>query len=266
MILLFFPKVSYLRGWISLVNTVLVCARFINYKRKKWHYYFLDYCYFVILFCLFVLYFYPKDIFWLKLAFLHAGGSGTFSMIYLKSKLVFHNLEMLTSFYMHYSLFLGFWIYRYWNQDKEGPIALPDEWEEDLNNWDIKMYLYHLGIAFSTYLIWSVYYYVMTFVILRKRIEEKSNDTWFNYIVYQKGLFSKFLLAKGDKNAPHRYSFLHAVWSLSALSVSVLMLKYHIFCFAGVIVYSVSPIYWGSNYYFNFFTKTYQERLKTRTE
>lgn len=33
-----------------------------------------------------------------------------------------------------------------------------------------------------------------------------------------------------------------------------------------MIVYGLSPIYWGSNYYFNFFSKTYQGKIKKTAE
>ena len=67
--LLFFPKIQYLSTFICLVNTSLIFTRFIRYKKMGWHYFFFDYCYYVNFYAIFVLMFFPHNLFLMKLGF-----------------------------------------------------------------------------------------------------------------------------------------------------------------------------------------------------
>lgn len=86
MALLFFPKVRYLTNFAIAINSILAFNRYLRYYLAGDHYFFYDYCYFVGTYCAITIAFYSDNIFLMKIAFLHAGGSLPMSMIYLKSK------------------------------------------------------------------------------------------------------------------------------------------------------------------------------------
>jgi len=108
---------------------MLTFTRYLRYYQTHDHYYFYDYCYFVGTYCAIIISFWSDNLFLMKIGFLHAGGSLPLSMIYLKSKLVFHNLEWFTSFYMHYVYFIVMYILRYWNVDETAGIVMPRDWQ-----------------------------------------------------------------------------------------------------------------------------------------
>ena len=59
--LLFYPKINTFANWIIIKNAGLLTIRFIKYKRKKWHYFYFDYCYYVNFFLWAYLLFFPKS-------------------------------------------------------------------------------------------------------------------------------------------------------------------------------------------------------------
>lgn len=247
------------------MNLCLIVTRFIRYYKENSHYYFFDYCYYVGLYCAIVLWWFPDNITLLKIAFLHAGGSLPLSMIYLKSKLVFHNFELLTSFYMHYTWFAVMFSIRHWHMDESSGIALSSAFEEALQNWSILNYFKHVGIAFITYMIWSLFYYVMIFKVKKDYIKEHNIETLYSYTL-ERGDFNSICLRFGEKYSPIMYMVWHAGSSSIAFFISSLMLKYHFACVLGMIIYLISPVYWGSNYYFNFFSRTYIQKTEKKAE
>jgi len=136
----------------------------------------------------------------MKIAFLHAGGSLPLSMIYLKSKLVFHNLEWFTSFYMHYVFFLVMYILRYWNLDESAGIVMPRDWQKSMENFGFVEYLMYVGIAFVTYMIWSAFYYVMIFIVKKDVIEKNKMQTLYSYTI-QRGDFNSICMMFGKENS-----------------------------------------------------------------
>lgn len=131
---------------------------------------------------------------------MHAAGSVPLSMIYLGSKLVFHDVDKLTSFYMHYTYMLAFYVIRYWNRDPNSGFAMPSEWEAALDNWGFVDYLKHVFQAAITYGMWSAYYYVKIFVINWEKIQKRKYDTLYHYTVSGGGNFAEFINSKGVEN------------------------------------------------------------------
>jgi hypothetical protein len=263
MALLFFPKVRYLTSFAIAINSILTFNRYLRYYMAGEHYFFYDYCYYVGTYCAIVIAFYSDNIMLMKIAFLHAGGSLPMSMIYLKSKLVFHNLEWFTSFYMHYIYFLVMYILRYWNVDESAGIIMPSEWQASMENFGIIEYLGYVGLAIATYMIWSLFYYIMIFHVKKDVIEKEHRETLYSYTL-ARGDFNSICMRYGKEYSAEMYMVWHLGSTSIAFFISALMMRYHACCLLGLFVYMLSPMYYGSNYYFNFFAKSYDRKVKER--
>ena len=143
--LTFYPYTRVFVNWVILVNAVFKVLRFRLYYMQNCHYYFYDYCYFVGAYCAVVLVFFPSNLTLLKIGFLHACGAVPLSMTFLGSKLVFHDIDKFTSFYMHYTYFLAFYVIRFWNRDPNSGYVMPEDWEKALDNWGFVEYFKHVG-------------------------------------------------------------------------------------------------------------------------
>lgn len=80
---------------------------------------------------------------------------------------------------MHYTPLLEFYILRYWNKDGNASLVVSSVWEEDLQAWNLQEYLSHFAMALGTYCCWCLCYYLLIFVVLKKRIEKRGYDTLF---------------------------------------------------------------------------------------
>lgn len=121
----------------------------------------------------------------------------------------------------------------------------------------------YILLATVTYLIWSVFYYVMIFVVKKDIIEKEHLETLYSYTL-ARGDFNSICMRYGKENSPVMYMVWHAGTTVIAFFISALMMRYHAACLIGLFVYIASPMYYGSNYYFNFFAKSYDRKVKER--
>lgn len=263
--LLFHPRLNYLVTWINLVNMSLIVYRFVLYKSRKEHYYFFDYCYYMNLINIFVQAFFPQNLSLQLVCFQHFGGPVVNALLYMGSKLIFHDFDTLCTFSMHFLPFCQYWILRYHHEDPNLHLPNSKEWDLFIDSLSFQDTVNYFLLAIQVYLIWNIGYYFIIFVFLKDRIQRRGYWTLFQYLMSEQGAYGTMTMAFGNL-APIIYLCGHGAFSLACFGISQLHLKYYYVCQLGVMIYVLVPVYRGSVYYFNYFTKSYDNKIKKKVE
>ena len=92
-----------------LMTIIMIIIRIIKYKRRGWHYFLLDFCYFgcgVVLVFIGVA---PKSKLMYRLAFLYSNGALAVASVAFSNSLLFHKLENLISLATHAAPLVCMW-------------------------------------------------------------------------------------------------------------------------------------------------------------
>jgi hypothetical protein len=230
-----FPEKFYLLHGAKIA--VYLLLRFYSFKKRKFHYYMCDYCYFVNLFSLYVSFVDPHNLTLQKILFVTANGPLALSIIVFKNKIVLHSIEQNTSVFIHLSAMLLSYVYR-WNSNNYH--------NTDLNN---ESWISFVVSGCILYMIWSIFYGIMMFFVLRERILSRGNMTMFDWAIQETGLSNLKKISANEKIQQILYSCFHATMVFIAFIISPIF-WYHQGLHFGYIMFIITNAFWnGSKYY-----------------
>ena len=263
--LLFYPNINVLATWVTFINIVLVLLRFVEYKSKQWHYFFFDYCYFVCAGSWVYIIGWPKSPTLFYMICMNSFSPLLNYFIIFKPKLIFQSREALTSFFMHYTPGLLFWVLRYFNTAENGGRYLSTtQIEVGLKGWSSQLWVFFLGMGFYT--AWVIFYYLFIFQIRKKKIKTCNYPTLFSYTVDDFKRFNGLILHFGERWAPLSYMTLHLVQGLLGNLMSLLLINFQWVSICALAFYIVFPIWNSSVYYFEHFSRDYNSKLLARAD
>lgn len=263
--LIFYPKVTVLASWITMLNSLLLFIRYFEYRSKDWHYYFFDFCYAVNVATWVFIWFFPKSPLAFFLVALNATGPILNYFIIFSGKLVFQSLEALTSFFMHYTPAMLFWVLRYHNTT-DTYFVTRQEIEDYLwaEGWRSQLKVF--GISISFYMGWILFYYLMIFHVRKQTIKECGFPTLFSHTVEDIKSFNGFILFFGSKWSPVCYMVLHLVQGCLGTLVSMVIINSYGLSILLLVVYLALPIRNSSIYYFEYFSRDYHNKIHVRAD
>lgn len=263
--LLFYPDIRVLATWTTIVNVILIALRFFSYYSLRWHMYFFDYCYYVNVLSWIYLWVFPKSPTVFMMAAFNAACPMLNYFIIFKPKLVYQNREAVTSFYMHYTPAMLFWIIRYYNNSSDSPYVLTQEIDAILaQGWSSQLWAFGMGMAF--YAGWVLFYYICIFHILDKKITACGYQTLFSYTVESIQTFNPWILKFGKKPAPIMYMVLHLFQGFLGNLMSLVFINSKWLSLLILLLYLLFPIWTSSVYYFEYFSRDYNKKLEGRAE
>jgi len=139
--------------WILYISLLfpLMILRFLTYHKNNFHYFMLDFCYYMQLWTLIVLFAFPKDISLFKVYFGLSNGPLIMATVMWKNKLVFHDLDKITSLFIHMFPSLLTYTIR-WHTDLFTNVSANDE----------RIHLFEIGYMLLFYVLWQVLYVLKT--------------------------------------------------------------------------------------------------------
>jgi len=99
LILVRFPAVFWV--WYTAWAMPLLAFRYVTYTQKKWQLFLVDNCYFVNALCFAHLFLAPTSHTLFALAFMSSCGPLAWAIVAWRNSLVFHDLERITSLFIH---------------------------------------------------------------------------------------------------------------------------------------------------------------------
>ncbi|KAF9433799.1 hypothetical protein BGZ76_008961 [Entomortierella beljakovae] len=209
--------ISQYPGWIPLVHTIqsviLIFVRYVLYKKKSWHFFLLDMCYFVNAVVLVYLYIFPNSQELFTAVWLLSQGPLAFAIVTWRNSLVLHSLDKVTSVYIHMSppitLYVIRWLYPDPNYTRYPAIKDMDA----LPTASSLMY------AIALYLTWQIAYYVFVVVRQREKIEAGKRVTSYTWLLND---------PKGGAISKVAHTFGENVWNGASYYMEVFSKQYEL--------------------------------------
>ncbi|GAM21974.1 hypothetical protein SAMD00019534_051490 [Acytostelium subglobosum LB1] len=261
-VLLRVPEFMYL--WYTVLILPLMAIRFVMYHRAKYHYFMLDFCYlcqFLLLFYMFGHQYVLGNVSpaFFKLVFALSNGPLAWGCIVWRNSMVFHDVDKLTSVFIHLCPPIVTYCLRWY------PIDYPLELACGGASCALTYSETYL-VPIYLYTFWQVLYYVKTEVIDEIKLADDpdimTSSRWMS--IKQPHPIYKALVSKGINVSPVLVLMLsQLVYTLGTLITLPLMMQSFVAHSLFLFFILVTVSWNGANYYFEVFSENYNKRFKS---
>ncbi|CAF0786728.1 unnamed protein product [Rotaria sp. Silwood1] len=257
---------------LPLVYTIqalfLITLRFFIYKRKSWHYFVYDLCYFVNVLTLLYLWVFPSSKILFTVCYTLSHGPLGIAIVLWRNSLVFHSLDKVTSLFIHMypplTLFTLRWLL---------PLDLQRQYYPAIVQ--IGSSLHTKTAVFYTvvfYLIWQALYYAFIVYGRREKVARGLRATSYTWLLADKDGFVARLIQKfgfgGPNDGINRYKivfYFFLQFGYMLLSILPVCLWYYRNMYVNGIflcsIFAVS-VYNGASFYIDVFSRRYVKSLE----
>ena len=266
----------YIYFWIPL-TIILWIHRFVDYSAHKYELFMLDFCYFINISVAIQIIFYPDNLEWFQANYVLTLGPIYFAIIVWRNSLVFHDLDKLTSFFLHAFPPIIMHMYR-WNQIKNNlPIKEGDK------EGDFLSMTGSFAWPLAFYGIWQIIYILLTSIVLHYYLRDKSVVTSYRYLMKGKkkqsiyNLMEKLLIRLRIMKAEEEldpdtilgkvvFMFIQLVYTIIIIApVQLLYMSYALSMSYLILVFAVAS--WnGASYYIEIFSTRYNLKFQKQVD
>lgn len=257
---------------LPLVYTIqalcLISLRFFIYKRKHWHYFIYDLCYFINLLTLIYLWIFPSSKILFSVCYTLCHGPLALAIILWRNSLVFHSFDKMTSIFIHMYPLLTMFTIRWLL-----PVEIQHQRYPAIGDIGPKLPV-GTSIFYTVifYVIWQTLYYVFIVYGRREKVQSGSRVTSYTWLLSDKKGFVAHLVEKLGLGGPNGeisiYKILFffllqfAYMLLSILPVSLLYYQYKYVNMAFVCFVFIVSIFNGASFYIDVFSYQYIKSLQ----
>jgi len=272
---------------------ILMPIRYLDFCKRGWQFYMLDFCYFetylCFLFCGLALlrtgfgfesFLAPYNANFLRVGFFFAFGPLAWSIVIFKNSLAFHNLQKITEVYVHLSPGFLFYCLR-WGAGL-GPSIIMNAWpdmfrvcpasvsREEMDACINVLWCEACPASFFELTVitpvvylcfWGIPYYLVVFVLLKDYLQERKLETLYGFMLAGS---MKFLMRLPLTLRPLGYIATHLL--VTMLFASLAFVFWH--CFLAhtlFLLYIISVgIYNGASYVFHDLSFNYAPKVLSR--
>ncbi|KAM0754855.1 hypothetical protein T439DRAFT_321909 [Meredithblackwellia eburnea MCA 4105] len=245
--------------WIPSYYSAQIVAylpfRVYDYKKKFYHYFLFDLCYFINLLCLVYLWILPGNPYLFEACYgLTLGSLGT-AIATWRNSLVFHSLDKVISLAIHiFPPFVFTTIRHFYPNAEERYTALKHL--PHLRPWR------SIAISLTVYTFWQILYYQFVIVARKEKIKQ-GRATSFTFLINDK----KRLIGKIAAKVPEAYreaAFMtgQAVYTFVTLLIPVFVLYDSKFWSSVYLMFLFAVSVWnGSSFYMDIFARKFEKEL-----
>mmetsp|Transcript_55604 Transcript_55604/g.118416 ORF Transcript_55604/g.118416 Transcript_55604/m.118416 type:complete len:430 (+) Transcript_55604:73-1362(+) len=247
----------------SLKFVCLLALRLYLYRKEKFGYFLLDFCYFANLVLLWYLWLAPSSVKLFRVVFSFSNGPLGLAVIAWRNSLVFHSLDKITSLFIHIEPVLVTYILSITTgPESRFKIAYPEEGVFEVLG-DM------IFSALLLYCLWQFGYWLKVQVLDREKIQKRNrSDTQLKYVtsfIYmreQKSAVGKFIRKAPHRRQPMAFAGMQLIYTVVTLSAAPLLYFFPSLHYLWLL-FLVSFSTWnGSCFYFEVFSSRYEEQLK----
>jgi len=245
-------------AFYTLLTIPLLNYRFFSYHKSNYHYFMLDFCYFMQVFTLLLVWIWPTDVMFFKLFFGLANGPLLFAVIMWKNRVVFHDIDKLTSLYIHMMPPLMSHIYRYLLVDEPTFMFRQPSAQASLTGRDFIFMIFF-------YMLWQFFYWIKVEVIDHDKISADptivTSAKWLSQ--YQPHPIYLAIKKKWSWVTPQA-TLIVTQLMYTGMTMTLIPFMYNYQAFhAGVLIFTFGVACWyGAQFYFDSFTENYTKRLE----
>ncbi|KAF8520071.1 hypothetical protein JB92DRAFT_2896136 [Gautieria morchelliformis] len=170
-------------SWVHIAYTVgaliLIPMRAYTYKKKSWHYFLFDLCYYANIICLVCIWVLPASPTMFVSAYCLAHGSLASAVITWRNSLVFHDSDKVTSLFIHLYPPFTFTVIRHFYPNAEARFPALAQ----LPHLEPVKALFLSGLI---YMVWQALYWKFVLIDRRKKIESGQRTTSFSFLLNDK--------------------------------------------------------------------------------
>lgn len=248
---------QYIAWCYTLELITLMPWRFYTYRRKQYHYFIADLCYFTNVMLVIFLWIFPDSVHLLIGTFCLSYGSLAMAILAWRNSLVFHSVDKVTSVFIH----------------MEPEIVLhtllhivPKDWRNSkypaFTQLESLPFIYSIKIFTIYYLIWQSLYYF--FIQVRKREKIAAGvPTSFTYLrrSYSRTWIGKFVLGLPEPLQPYCFMFIQYLFGLGAMLPTPIWYNNVYWSSAFLIFVLTWSVYNGASYYIEIFQPKFEKEL-----
>ncbi|KAF9927930.1 hypothetical protein FBU30_002768 [Linnemannia zychae] len=258
--------ISQYPEWIPFVHTfqstVLIAVRYFLYKRKRWHFFLLDMCYFVNVVVLFYLYIFPQSRALFGAVWLLSHGPLAFAIVTWRNSLVLHSLDKVTSVYIHMSPPITLYVVR-WLYPDPNHIRFPA-----LKDMPVLPAKSSLASAIALYLTWQIVYYLLVVVRWKEKVKAGKRVTSYTWLLNDPhaGFISKAAHSFGEKYSIVTFMGMQLIYTIVTCILALVWYKnFKVNTIFLVSLFLVS-VWNGASYYMEVFSKQYEKQFNKLAE
>uniref|UniRef100_A0A6B2L5R4 Glycerophosphocholine acyltransferase 1 n=1 Tax=Arcella intermedia TaxID=1963864 RepID=A0A6B2L5R4_9EUKA len=232
----------------------LMVNRFVSYHRSNAHYFMLDFCYYMQVWALIVIFVYPNDISLFKVFFGLCNGPLLMAVIIWENKMVFHDLDKITSLFIHvFPPLLSYTMRWYTNVE---------------NTTDVPITFYDMFCMVLFYVFWQFLYVLKTEWLDAEKFAKDtslmSSARWLSS-VQPHPIYKKMMKLTSNKaTATQILVGVQLFYTIIAILPVNLMFNYHSFHLLSILVAIGFSSWYGASFYFESFTMNYTKRLEQK--
>lgn len=224
----------------------------------------LEFCYFGNFIVYFTLIFMPENKYLYYASFAFANGPLGWALALVGCKFVLHSVDKLTTVFIHFTPMTLMWNMHWktqYNANKPWPV-----YDAKLDTFSLEFLKDYYTGAIGFYLVWAVVYYIIMFVIAKRRIKERGYGNLKIYYESSNPKVKKTLNKYGEKYSGIMYLLYH--FSISMFSSTLALASYFSFYVHCLLMIGlVSTCFWnGATYYMDHFSKKYEVNLTKMDE
>jgi len=243
--------------WYTLLILPLLATRYFSYHKLKYHYFMLDFCYYVQVLLLLNIYVLPSPEFF-QIIFGLSNGPLCVAIVMWRNSLVFHDLDKLTSVFIHiFPPLVTFCMRWYPAKSDLSLICVEPDCSMTVN--------YAISLPFLFYCIWQMLYLIKTEIFDKEKLaKDKEIMTSVRWMTEVKPhpIYKGMLKAGLAPNPVFALTAVQGVYTLLTMLPVLLIFEYYeLHCIYLAVIFIVC-IWNGANFYFDIFSETYSARLK----
>jgi len=165
--------------WVYTVKfPIMLGLRYYLYKKNKWHYFMLDFCYFANLLFMLYLHVFPSSCTLFKVSFSFTLGPLSWAIPLWRNSLVFHSLDKITSLFIHLTPTLVVWALKWYPSSDSYYQFDVCASEGSISFFDASV------MPLVPYILWQLLYYIKVQVFDRhKFVKDKKRMTSFIWLM-----------------------------------------------------------------------------------
>jgi len=235
----------------------LLITRFFTYHKSNFHYFMLDFCYYMQIWAILAIFVFPNDIPLFKVFFGLCNGPLLAAIIMWQNKMVFHDLDKLTSLFIHIYPPLLSYAMR-WHTPEIFQTATEEDFTLNFTE------LFHMVVF---YVFWQILYILKTewldAIKFQKDETLMSSARWLSS-VHPHPLYTA-VMKRGWKVTPTQVLVpVQLVYTIFTLIPMVFMYQNKWVHLMGILIAFGCSTWFGACYYFESFTDNYTKRLEEK--
>jgi hypothetical protein len=238
----------------TMATIFLVCVRLVRYKKRNWHYFLLDFCYYANGAVMVYYWFMPDNALLFMVCYAMSTGPVAMAIIVWKLPLIFHSIDKVTGVFIHIFPALLMYILR-WKSHVYPNHKICDDEECYLGYFDSLWY----PVIF--YIIWQFFYYIRVEVVAAAKDRMRS----FKYLYEQKGTIYRLIIKPfgiEKDRAIHGFILIQFAFTFVSLLPVKIFWDNESLNLAWIVIIMLTATWYGAHYYFEDFSTSYISSLE----